>query len=84
MLVPSAIFFHKAQDIAVAVEGAKVPAIYPEREYKDAHSGGYKGQVIFHGHNIKQTFQDGSGLRHSYSSASELRCAPTSRGGAGS
>jgi len=55
MLIPNALFYDQCDDIANKVEQANIPyAIYPEREYKNAHSNKNGKQV--HGHKIGLTF----------------------------
>jgi ABC-type uncharacterized transport system substrate-binding protein len=58
MLAPSGMFFNSNNIgyIISLVEGANVPAIYPEREYKIKHSAGYKPRVMVHGHHISNAY----------------------------
>jgi hypothetical protein len=55
MLIPNALFYDKSDDIANTVDQANIQnAIYPEREYKNAHSNKNGKQVL--GHKIGLTF----------------------------
>jgi len=55
MLIPNAVFYDQSDAIATVVEGAGLQnAIYPEREYKNAHSNKTGKQVL--GHKIGLTF----------------------------
>jgi hypothetical protein len=59
MLTPSGMFYDSAtmQDIVQLVENAGANAIYPEKEFKDAHTAGYTGHVKIYGHNINKTYK---------------------------
>ena len=48
--------------IILLVEDADVPAIYPEREYKTAHTPGYQDKVWVHGHKIRDTYLKAAAL----------------------
>jgi hypothetical protein len=55
MLIPNALFYEKCDDIAKAVDNVPLQnAIYPEREYKNAHPNKNGKQVL--GHKIGLTF----------------------------
>ncbi len=56
MLIPNGMFWNNRSTIAKIVDDANVPAIYPEREYKNEHRN-HKDRVIVHGHNIPNTFR---------------------------
>lgn len=56
MLIPNGMFWNNRSTIAQIVDDANVPAIYPEREYKNEHRK-HKNLVIVHGHNIPNTFR---------------------------
>ena len=55
MLIPSAMFFNNCQLIARAVEQKGIPARYPEREYKKAHTN-KTGRKIY-GHSVPMTYR---------------------------
>jgi ABC-type uncharacterized transport system substrate-binding protein len=55
MLIPNALFYDNCDSIATVVEQANLQnAIYPEREYKNAHSN--KNGKRVHGHKVALTF----------------------------
>jgi hypothetical protein len=57
MLIPNAVFYDRCGDIAKTVEDANIQnAIYPEREYKNAHSKPKINGKKVHGHKIALTF----------------------------
>jgi hypothetical protein len=55
MLIPSAMFFNNCQLIARAVEQKGIPARYPEREYKKAHTNKVGRKV--YGHSVPMTYR---------------------------
>jgi hypothetical protein len=55
MLIPSAMFFNNCQLIARAVEQKGIPARYPEREYKKAHTN--KASRKVYGHSVPMTYR---------------------------
>lgn len=59
MLTPSGMFYDSAamQDIVWLVEHSNANAIYPEREFKQAHSPPYRSNVWVLGHNINKTYK---------------------------
>jgi hypothetical protein len=59
MLTPSGMFYDGAamQDIVWLVENATAKAIYPEHEFRQAHSPGYRGNVRVWGHHINKTYK---------------------------
>lgn len=66
MLGPSGMFYNpnNIDTIKTLVEAANVPAVYPEREFKNAHTPQYRNKVWVVGHNIPAT----------YSKAAKLAC----------
>jgi ABC-type uncharacterized transport system substrate-binding protein len=63
--IPSGMFFesNNRKIIASLVEKAKVPSIYPEREYKQAHK--HKKGIKAHGHHIRKTYIEAAKLVNS-------------------
>jgi hypothetical protein len=59
MLIPNAYYYNNCGTIAQSVQGANggkgVPAIYPEREYKKAHTN--KTGISVHGHHVPLTYR---------------------------
>jgi hypothetical protein len=55
MLIPNAMFYNHCNEIAALVEQSRVPAIYPEREYKKAHRK--TAGVVVHGHHVPATYR---------------------------
>jgi hypothetical protein len=59
MLAPSGMFYNSSNMtnyIIPLVEGAGVPAVYPEREFKQAHTPQYQNKVWVVGHKIPPTY----------------------------
>jgi hypothetical protein len=55
MLIPSTMFYNRCDEIADLVDQSKVPAIYPEREYKKAHKK--TAAIAVHGHHVPLTYR---------------------------
>jgi hypothetical protein len=64
MLTPSGMFYdtNNMADIVWLVENANVPAIYPEHEFRHAHTPNYRQNIRVWGHKIPETYRNGCGL----------------------
>ena len=55
MLIPNTMFYNRCSEITDLVDQSKVPAIYPEREYKKAHKK--RAGIAVHGHHVPLTYR---------------------------
>jgi hypothetical protein len=55
MLIPNTMFYNRCNEITDLVHESKVPAIYPEREYKMAHKK--TAGIAVHGHHVPLTYR---------------------------
>ena len=55
MLIPNTMFYNRCNEITDLVDQSKVPAIYPEREYKKAHKK--TAGITVHGHHVPLTYR---------------------------
>lgn len=55
MLIPNTMFYNRCSEITDLVDQSKVPAIYPEREYKKAHKK--TAGIAVHGHHVPLTYR---------------------------
>jgi hypothetical protein len=66
MLIPNAMYFHHAPDVAKMVErhGSVNKIYYPEVEFKNAHTPVWKNKANVYGHNIPATFTAAADLAY--------------------